>query len=207
MATTLGAVTPARSSKRGPKPSLTRVEVIEAALELVDAEGLPALNLRKLGGRLGVSAMTPYGYFADKDELLGAMVEHALAPLAGDLDTEADWDQQVRDSMCDFNRVLADHPGLVELIIVESEAEQLDQLRQRMLRLLQGVGLPRAQSADVLRTLTSYVLGYALLQRLRPVPNTRGYVRGSFENGLDMIMESLRAQVDDVAARPSSKAR
>jgi hypothetical protein len=43
--------------------------------------------------------------------------------------------------------------------------------------------------------LTSYVLGYALLRRLRPVPNTRSYIRGSFEKGLDMIMESLRAQV------------
>jgi AcrR family transcriptional regulator len=174
---------------------LDRVEVIEAALGLVDAEGLAALNLRKLGTRLGVSAMTPYGYFADKDELLGAMVEHALQPLAGDLDTDASWDDQVRASMLDFNRALTDHPGLIELIIVESEAEQLDQLRQRMLRLLQGVGLPRAQSADALRTLTSYVLGHALLARLRPVPNTRGYVRGSFENGLDMIMASLRTQV------------
>ena len=188
---------------------LTRVEVIEAALGLVDAEGLAALNLRKLGGRLGVSAMTPYGYFADKEELLGAMVEHALEPLAGDLDGDAEWDQQVRASMCDFNRILTDHPGLVELIIVESEADQLDQLRQRMLRLLQGVGLTRAQSADALRTLTSYVLGYALLARLRPVPNTRGYVRGSFENGLDMIMESLRAQVLASAgsgSRPAAKA-
>lgn len=202
MATTLGAVTPAaRPPKRGPKPMLTRVEVIEAALGLVDAEGLAALNLRKLGTRLGVSAMTPYGYFADKDELLGAMVEHALQPLAGDLDTDASWDDQVRASMLDFNRALTDHPGLIELIIVESEAEQLDQLRQRMLRLLQGVGLPRAQSADALRTLTSYVLGHALLARLRPVPNTRGYVRGSFENGLDMIMASLRTQVLESVGR------
>jgi AcrR family transcriptional regulator len=174
---------------------LTRVEVIEAALGLVDAEGLAALNLRKLGTRLGVSAMTPYGYFADKEALLGAMVEHALQPLVGDLDTDAAWDEQVRASMCDLNRALENHPGLVELIIVESEAEQLDQLRQRMLQVLQAVGLPRAESADALRTLTSYVLGYALLRRLRPVPNTRSYIRGSFEKGLDMIMESLRAQV------------
>lgn len=197
MTTTLGDVTSAakRPTKRGPKPMLTRGEVIDAALGLVDEEGLAALNFRKLGTRLGVSAMTPYGYFSDKEELLGAMVEYALQPLSGDLDTDASWDEQVRASMLDFNRALDTHPGLVELIIVESEAEQLDQLRQRMLRLLQGVGLTRAQSADALRTLTSYVLGYALLRRLRPEPNTRGYVRGSFENGLDMIMESLRLKV------------
>lgn len=127
--------------RRGPKPTLTRESVVEAALDLVDAEGLGALNLRKLAARLGVSAMTPYGHFADKAELLGAMLGYALAPLDGDLDATSSWERQVYDAMRDLHRALELHPGVVELIIVESDAARLRDFRQRLISCLEQTGL------------------------------------------------------------------
>lgn len=186
----------AKPARRGPKPLLSRAAVLEAALELVDAKGLAALNLRALATRLGVSAMTPYSHFADKAELLGAMVGHALAPLGDRSAGASGWEEAILGAMHGLHSALERHPGVVELIMVESHAQGLDDFRQQLITILRGEGLSRTRAADVLRTLTSYILGYTLLSRLR-----RGASHDSFEDGLDMIMESLRREVS--AQRPA----
>ncbi|ORV54381.1 hypothetical protein AWC05_17410 [Mycobacterium florentinum] len=175
--------------------------VIEAALDLVDTEGLAALNLRKLAARMGISAMTPYHYFEDKADLLAAMVGHALAPLASDLDLKLAWDNQIDAAMHDFHDTLTRHPGVVELIIAEADTVRLDDFRQALITTLQKAGLSQSHSADVLRSLTSYILGYTLLDRLRPEHPDRTEPPNSFDMGLEMMMRSLR---EDVKARQRS---
>ncbi|CQD17933.1 TetR family transcriptional regulator [Mycobacterium lentiflavum] len=187
---------PEARRRRGPKPTLSREMVIEAALDLVDSEGLLALNLRKLAGRMGISAMTPYHYFEDKADLLAAMIGHALAPLASDLDPNLDWDAQIDAAMHDFHDTLKQHPGVVELIIAEADTVRLDDFRQALITTLQKAGLSRAHGVDVLRSLTSYILGYTLLDRLRPQQPGRADPPASFDMGLEMMMRSLRQDVD-----------
>jgi AcrR family transcriptional regulator len=182
--------------RRGPKPTLSRELVIEAALDLVDDEGLAALNVRKLAGRLGISAMTPYHYFDDKADLLTAMVGHALTPLAGDLDPNVPWHKQINDAMHDLHHTLERHPGVIELIMAESEGVRLDNFRQDLIATLQRAGLSRARSSDVLRSLTSYIFGYTLLSRLRPGPRGRATPIESFDCGLELMMKSLRQEID-----------
>jgi AcrR family transcriptional regulator len=180
---------------RGPKPTLSRGKVIEAALDLVDSEGLSALNLRKLASRMGISAMSPYHYFQGKADLLSAMVGHALAPLASDLDPKLAWDEQIDAAMRDFHGTLKRHPGVLELIIAEADTVELDDFRQALIETLKKAGLSRDQSADVLRSLTSYILGYTLLDRMRPTRSSRTDPPNSFDTGLEMIMRSLREDV------------
>src|SRR6516165_3232291 len=144
--------------RRGPKPTLSREMVIEAALDLVDTEGLTALNLRKLAGRMGISAMTPYHYFEDKADLLAAMIGHALAALASDLDPNLAWDDQIDAAMHDFHDTLKRHPGVVELFIAEADVGRLDDFRQGLSTTVRKAGLSQTHSADVLRSLTSYIL-------------------------------------------------
>jgi AcrR family transcriptional regulator len=182
--------------RRGPKPTLNREVVIEAALDLIDSDCLAALNLRKLAGRMGISAMTPYHYFDDKADLLAAMVEYAMAPLASDLDPNLPWDKQIDAAMRDLHGTLMRHPGVVELVIAESDTVRLDEFRQSLITTLQKAGLSRGRSADMLRSLTSYILGYTLLGRLRPQQPHRGAPPDSFDLGLELMMRSLREEVD-----------
>ena len=182
--------------RRRPKPTLNREVVIEAALDLIDSEGLAALNLRKLAGRMGISAMTPYHYFEDKADLLAAMVGYAMAPLASDLDPNLCWDKQIDAAMRDLHGTLMRHPGVVELVIAESDTLRLDEFRQSLITTLQNAGLSRGRSADVLRSLTSYILGYTLLGRLRPQQPSRTAPPDSFDLGLEMMMRSLREEID-----------
>ncbi|MCJ2070457.1 TetR/AcrR family transcriptional regulator [Methylobacterium sp. J-030] len=56
--------------------------LIDAALDLLAAEGVDALSLRGVARRVGVSAMAPYRYFPDKAALLAAVARHGFEGLA-----------------------------------------------------------------------------------------------------------------------------
>lgn len=71
-----GATTP---SSRGPKAGLTVERVVRTAIELADAEGLPALSMRRVAERLGVGTMSLYTYVPAKAELLDLMLDRAMA--------------------------------------------------------------------------------------------------------------------------------
>ena len=49
---------------------LTRARIFAAALEIIDADGLAALSMRRLGTSLGVEAMAIYHHVPNKDALL-----------------------------------------------------------------------------------------------------------------------------------------
>ncbi|MGA9856981.1 MAG: helix-turn-helix domain-containing protein [Solirubrobacteraceae bacterium] len=48
--------------------------MLDAAVDLFDADGVQAVTIRRLAAVLGVSPMAIYGHVADKDELLLALV-------------------------------------------------------------------------------------------------------------------------------------
>ncbi len=52
---------------------LTMERVVAAAIELMDRQGVAALSMRKLGSHLSVQAMSLYGYFKNKEDLLLAV--------------------------------------------------------------------------------------------------------------------------------------
>lgn len=64
---------------RGQRVGLTRQAVLEAAVRLVDREGMKALSMRRLGAELGVEAMTLYHHVPNKSALLDGMIEQVVA--------------------------------------------------------------------------------------------------------------------------------
>jgi AcrR family transcriptional regulator len=56
----------------------TRDELVEAAAALLDEGGVAAVTLREVGRRAGVSHNAPYKHFADKQDLLAAVVARDL---------------------------------------------------------------------------------------------------------------------------------
>jgi AcrR family transcriptional regulator len=99
---------------RGPRQRFTVDDVIRAAIEVADAEGLPAFSIRKVADRLGLKVMSIYTYVPGRDELIGLMVdevagEQDLPPHAGPL----------RERMAGLARQLWDeyhrHPWLLQV--------------------------------------------------------------------------------------------
>lgn len=64
--------------RRGPKQQVSLDAVLDAAIELADAEGLAALSMRRLAQRVGLGAMSLYTYVPGRDELVVLMVDHVL---------------------------------------------------------------------------------------------------------------------------------
>jgi AcrR family transcriptional regulator len=58
-----------------------REALVEAAVEVVREGGPEALSLRELARRVGVSHAAAYRHFADRDALVDAVAEQAMAAL------------------------------------------------------------------------------------------------------------------------------
>lgn len=75
----------------GPKPGLSVDVIVEAAIEVADAEGMAALSMRKVGDRLGRTGMALYTYVPSKGELIDLMYDRVLAELPTRYDLGAGW--------------------------------------------------------------------------------------------------------------------
>jgi AcrR family transcriptional regulator len=174
---------------------ITREMVIEAALTLIDRDGLAAVKFRQLAGELGVTTMAPYSHFSSKEDLLTAMTEHALGGLDDRLDAAAAWDEQIRAAMTGLYGVLCRHPGVADLVLARAEGERLDDLRDVLVAVTVSAGLDVTEAEDALRALVSYVFGFVALTRAgRPVTVRRGSPR-AFDYGLTMLLDALRQRV------------
>ncbi len=94
---------------------LDRASVLSAAIELADAEGLEALSMRSLANRLGVVPMALYKHVADKEDLIGGMVDR----IVGDYPAPAErtgWRARVRSRVLSAREATAAHPWLGEAI-------------------------------------------------------------------------------------------
>lgn len=57
------------------QPALSRDQIVRAAMELLDTEGMDALSMRKLGAKLGAGATSIYWHVANKEELLELVLD------------------------------------------------------------------------------------------------------------------------------------
>jgi AcrR family transcriptional regulator len=88
---------PAERTGPGPKSQLSVDLVVEAAIEIADAEGLQALSMRAVGERLGRTAMSLYTYVASKNELVDLMYDHAFGELVHEREDAASPEPSTRE--------------------------------------------------------------------------------------------------------------
>ncbi|RYB92749.1 TetR family transcriptional regulator [Nocardioides glacieisoli] len=72
------ATSPDVAPRRGPKQKVSVDDVVDAAIDLADADGLAALSMRGLAQRLGLGAMTLYTYVATRNDLVVLMVDQVV---------------------------------------------------------------------------------------------------------------------------------
>jgi len=58
------------------KPRLTRQDWVDAAIELLAEAGIGSVSIEQLATRLGITRGSFYHHFADRDDLLRAMLDH-----------------------------------------------------------------------------------------------------------------------------------
>ena len=99
---------------------LSRERVLAAAMELADAEGIPALTMRRLAADLGVEAMSLYHHVPGKERLLDGLTEAVLveinAAVAAQVGAADDWRTALRHRCLAARDVMVRHrwaPGLL----------------------------------------------------------------------------------------------
>jgi AcrR family transcriptional regulator len=88
---------------------LTRERVLGTAVGLADRNGIESISMRKLAEALDVVPMALYRHVANKDELLGGMVDVVI----GEIDpprSDSDWKTAMRERILSARRALLRHP-------------------------------------------------------------------------------------------------
>lgn len=101
-----------------PRPTTARLSperLRQAGLEIIDADGLEALSMRRLAEHLGVRAASLYNHVATKDDLLQEIANGVMA--AVDVSGfDVDWATGLRMWARSYRSALAAHPNLVPLL-------------------------------------------------------------------------------------------
>jgi len=100
-------------------PARTRLSLermLDAALHIVDTEGVQALSMRHLAQALDREAMSLYRYATTKAALLDGVVELVLGELSIDPAAD-DWRQELRALARDFRHLALAHPNIVPLLV------------------------------------------------------------------------------------------
>lgn len=162
--------------------------MIDAALALLDAEGLGAVSFRRLSSDLGVSHMTLYGYFDSKEALLEALVARTIAVASIRRTATAPWHQALYDAIQDLHNVLVNRPGIAEILVSqELTGDWGAEVRERFLDILREGGYDERQATDGISVVFNYLLGAVMIETRRE----RGGSPSSFELGLRYLIAGL----------------
>lgn len=159
------------------RSEVTQVEIYQAALALLDAQGLAEVSMRSLGARLGVQAMSLYNHVANKDEVLDGVVtlilEEVAFPPPG-----PDWKADLIALAEAFRVVLLRHPNALPLISTRSPRSPGGlEIVERVLAQFTRGGLTGAQAFARMHILNAFILGHAWMSitpEVRPQPGAEG---------------------------------
>src|SRR5262245_54238927 len=92
---------------------LSRERIVATATMLIDAEGLPALSIRRLADELGVRGPSLYNHFGTKDEILDAVADAITEQVDTSFFDRLDWRLALRQWGRSYRDALAAHPNIV----------------------------------------------------------------------------------------------
>lgn len=103
---------------RGPKATLTPDDVVQAAMEIADDDGLSAVTMQAVSARVGFTTMAVYRYFPSKETLLDAIVDAAFGRPPRPSVPRATWRAEVTAWATAKRDMLCARPWLAEMPFV-----------------------------------------------------------------------------------------
>jgi TetR/AcrR family transcriptional regulator, tetracycline repressor protein len=137
---------------------LTRDELLDAALGIVDSEGLAALTMRRLAAAVGVEAMTLYYHVPHKEALLDGTVERMRSEMRLPETAPDDWADALEAVFVEYRRVLAAHPNMLPLA-----TRRTDRAEASGLQYLIDRGVAPDDAVELYQSLVAFTVGYSVL--------------------------------------------
>jgi AcrR family transcriptional regulator len=152
--------------RRLARKPLSRERIVDTAIALVDAEGLDALTMRRLGAELGMDPMAVYYYLPNKAALLDAVVEAVMAEidLGVDVPSAAAAERLIRAAKA-YAEALVRHRNAIPLLLVRGPATPaaLAPVEVMVVILRSSDGVPPEHAVAGMHVLTAAVRGYAAI--------------------------------------------
>jgi AcrR family transcriptional regulator len=181
-----------------PRETLTREQVVEAAIAILDEEGFDALSMRHLGQRLGAAAPTLYWHVHSRDELLDlvgdAIVGEVLAGI-GEPDGWRAWMSSLARSLRD---VLARHGGVAPIIGLRPlSGPNAVAALEELLAALRRDGFTDEGAVLAATTLTGWASGFGVFEARdrsgAAAPPGLPEADARFEYGLAVLLDGIEA--------------
>jgi AcrR family transcriptional regulator len=145
----------------GRRAQLTREQVVTAAIELADRDGIESISMRRLAQELGVEAMSLYTHVRSKDDLLDGMVDAVIGMIPVDADP-ADWRTSLRRMALAARAVMLRHPWAPRTVETRAAPGPAGlAYANAVLGILREGGFSIADAHHALHILGSRVLGFA----------------------------------------------
>lgn len=202
-------------ASRAPWGTISRDQIVDAALEVVKAGGYGDMTIRSLALRMGVSPMSLYRHVRDKDDLLDEVVDHLLEkawqPKLRTEDWTA-WLAEAADKLRSFlvSQPVALHVYLRHPVVSPAAVERMEEV----MGVLRGAGFTEPAARRAYASLHTYTVGFAALEASRAgwTPGTDGQnhlaqqladytTPRQFAEGLRYLLEGIERQVT-TEARP-----
>jgi AcrR family transcriptional regulator len=198
---------------------LTRERIVEAAMRVIDAEGIDALSMRRLGTELDVNPMAAYHYVPNKAALYDLVLDAVMSGIdLGVIDPAAPVDERLKQAARAYQAAMLRHPRAIPVLASRS-VRSISALRpvEAFVQLLFEVGLDTTQALAAVDAMAQYILGGVMGYYHHMVDVEAGEQRefdqlppsefpgmtrvlaegrylgfeGEFEFGLDMIVRGL----------------
>ncbi len=182
---------PSPGDLASPRRPLSRQLIVGEAIAMIDEEGLAALTMRSLGGRLGVEAMALYRYVNGREDLLEGIVDALVGQIQvtpdGRLGPTEGWQGLLQWLAHAVRQIATEHPSIFPLVATRPSAAPWLRPPLRSLRVVDEFlaalvdrGFTDRQAVHTYRVFTSFLLGHLLLEA-----SVRGASTGVMREPLD----------------------
>ncbi|HXW35774.1 MAG TPA: TetR/AcrR family transcriptional regulator [Acidimicrobiales bacterium] len=151
-----------RSTRDRPaKAPLSEEAVVEAALAIMQSDGLEAVTMRRVAAALDTGAASLYVYVSGREGLLQAMLNRVTATIELEAPDPSHWRDQLHSLLGRMRQALAAHPGIAAITLADSPTtEAVLCLTENLLGILLAGGLDSQDAAwacDILVMLVTAV--------------------------------------------------
>jgi AcrR family transcriptional regulator len=158
---------------------LTRQRVLEAALQLIERDGLEGFSMRKLGAMLGVEAMSLYNHVENKRALFDGVIELLIVQAPYPEQPDATPREELWAFAHAFRDILRAHPRTLPLVATSPlRTPATLALLERLLETVHRANVTGVQAIYALQSIVGFTIGKTLLDvgvtsvaGLEPGPN------------------------------------
>ncbi|TDW37099.1 TetR family transcriptional regulator [Rhizobium azibense] len=144
----------------GSEPPLSRERIVATAVELLDAQGIDGLTMRRLADRLGSGVMSLYWHVDNKEDVfdlaLDSVLEHRGPP---QIVQYQDWRGEVVHMLEDWRASMLRHPWSASLLPRRALGPNILSRLELLSKTLSRAGVTDADLNVAIWSLWNYVMG------------------------------------------------